>query len=443
MTVTARLESAGIVVEPGAQAVVGLTVHNSGHRVDAYHLEVVGEPAAWASVTPAELSVYPGDDGHAQVLFAPPRVAAIPAGSRPFGVRVVPIEHPEDGTVPEGVVELRPFSDFGIELTPRTSHGRSRARHELAVDNRGNAAVPVQLAGGDPDEALVVRVVPADLVVNPGEAAFAKVRVRPAKRRWTGQPVTHPFAVTAVPDGMPPLRADGTMLEEPVLPRWLGKAVAAVLALAVLAAVFWLVLLRPAVKSAAQDAVQAPLAVAAAKASKASSDASTAGDAAGKAKAAADQAGADTGALGKSLVDHGVLKPNQVPPKVHGTPPPSTPPTRPFDRRLTVAMTANNSDTDTYTVEADQVLSITDLIYQNWQGDAGTMIIRVGNRILVQKGLANFRDDADHLVSPIVLKTGQVLTLDVRCTGVGKAAPDTTCRTAVTVSGTLAPTPTA
>jgi hypothetical protein len=80
MTVTARLDDSAIAVEPGQQAVVDLTVRNSGQRVEAYVLDLVGEPAAWASVRPAQLSVYPGDDAHAQVLFAPPKTAAIPAG---------------------------------------------------------------------------------------------------------------------------------------------------------------------------------------------------------------------------------------------------------------------------------------------------------------------------------------------------------------------------
>jgi len=443
MTVTARLDNPTIAVEPGQQAVVDLTVRNGGQRVESYVIALVGEPAAWASVSPAQLSVYPGNDAHAQVLFAPPREAAIPAGLRPYGVRVMPVDRPEDAVVPEGVVELRPFSDVGIELTPRTSRGRRRAKYELAVDNRGNAPVPVQLAGADPDEAVAVRVSPADLVLDPDRAAFAKVRVSPVKRRWTGQPLTHPFVVTAAREGAPPLQADGTMVEEPVLPHWLGRAVAAVLALAVLAAVAWYALLRPAVRSAAQDAVKAPMAVAAGQAQKASTAANAANAAASTAKAAADQAGADTGALGKTLVDEGVLDKKKLPPHLGqgATPPPTQPPAAPFDRRLTVAMAANNTATDTYPVPDKKVLAITDLIYQNWQGDAGTMVVRVGDRVLIQKGLANFRDDADHLVSPIVLHAGDVLTLDVRCTAVGKAAPDTTCRAAVTVDGKLSPAP--
>jgi hypothetical protein len=292
----------------------------------------------------------------------------------------------------------------------------------------------VVLAGGDPDEAVTVRVSPADLVVGAGEAAFARVRVRPCRRHWRGQPVTHPFQVTAVPEGGGPLIANGAMLEDPVLPRWLGKAVAAVLALAVLLGVAWMTLLRPVVRSAAQNAVAVPMAAAAARAGKADQSAAAA-------KSAADKASGDTDALGKKLVDKGVLKKGEVPGVTDGTPPPTTRPAvppAPFDQRLTVEVAATRTDTQSLTVPDKQTLSITDLLYENPQGDTGTVTIRIGDTVLFRKGLANFRDLTDHFVSPIVLTAGQRLVLDVQCTAQGKSAADTSCRTAMVVVGTIA-----
>lgn len=436
MTVTARLDRPGVAVEPGEVATVDLTVHNSGRRVEAYRLELVGEPAGWGSVHPPELSVYPGDDAHAQVTFAPPRGAGVTAGPRAYGVRVVPLEHPQDAVVPEGTVELRPFADLTIELTPRTSHGRGRARHELAVDNRGNAPMPIELSGVDPDEAVLIRVSPPRLLVGPGQAAFARVRVRPARRRWTGPSVSYPFQVAAAPDGAPPLAATGTMLADPVLPRWLGKAVALVLVLAGLAAAAWFGLLRPAVRSAAQDAVRAPLAAAQAQAGQAS-------QAAGQAKAAADQAAAGSTALGKKLVDKGVLKKSELPADatVAPPPPPTTPapppaPALPFSKRVTTTASANQDGSTPFTVPDKQVLSVTDLTYENPQGDSGTVTIRIGDQVLFLKGLANFRDLPDHFVSPIVLTAGQKLTVDLHCTAPGKLASGPSCRIALIMVGT-------
>ncbi|MEN3361654.1 MAG: hypothetical protein V7637_5636 [Mycobacteriales bacterium] len=436
MTVIARLDHPGVAVEPGEVAIVDITVHNSGRRVEAYHLDLVGEPAAWASVNPAELSIYPGDDAHAQVTFTPPRAAGVHAGPRHYGVRVMPVEHPEEAVVPEGTIELRPFADVTAELTPRTSHGRGRARHELAVDNRGNTPVPVELVGQDPDEELAIRVSPATLIVGPGEAAFARIRVRPTRRRWTGQAVSHPFQVTATPEGGTPMVAAGSMLEDPVLPRWLGKAVAVVLVLGLLAAGAWFALLRPAVRSAAQSAVAAPMAQTQAQSRKADQSATAA-------KAAADKASGQTGALGKTLVEKGVLQKKDVT-GVAGagaaTPPPPAPvvvPPAPFDQRLTTVVAATKTGTQTITIAPKQTLSITDLVYENPQGDTGTLTIRIGDRVLFGKGLANFRDLTDHFVSPIVLTAGQTLVLDVNCATQGKAATDTSCRTALIVLGAV------
>jgi hypothetical protein len=188
------------------------------------------------------------------------------------------------------------------------------------------------------------------------------------------------------------------------------------------------------VRSAAQNAVAAPLAAA-------QRQAGAADQAAGAAKAAADKASGDSSALGKKLVEKGVLKPSDVAGGNTVTPPPPPKPAvppAPFDERLTVEVAATETDTQSLTVEAKQALSITDLLYENPQGDTGTVTIRVDDTVLFRKGLANFRDLTDHFVSPIVVKAGQQLILEVQCAAQGKAAPDASCRTALVVVGTIA-----
>jgi hypothetical protein len=442
MTVIARLDHAGLAVEPGEVAVVDITVHNSGRRVEAYQLDLVGEPASWATVTPAELSVYPGDDAHAQVTFAPPRDSAVHAGSRAYGVRVRPVEHPEEAVVPEGTIELRPFADMTMELNPRTSHGRGRGRHELALDNRGNVPIPVELTGSDPDDEVSVKVQPAYLVVGPGEAAFARVLVKPTRRRWTGTPVSHPFQVVAVPENSPALASAGNMYETPVLPRGTGKAIATVVALGLLASGIWFGLLRPVVRSAAQDAVAAPVAQVQQQAKKADQSATAA-------KAQASSAKAQTDGLSTKLVQKGVLTPKDakdagatttatpVPVRPATSPTVAAAASAPFDQRLTTTVAATQNGTQSITVPAKQTLSITDLVYENPQGDTGTLTIKINDTVLFSKGLANFRDLTDHFVSPIVLTPGEKLVLDVQCSTQGKAATDTSCRTALIVLGAV------
>jgi hypothetical protein len=458
MTVIARFDPAGVAVEPGQQATIELVVHNASNQVEAYHLAPVGEPAAWAVVDPPQLSVYPGDEDRARVTFAPPRTATMTTGQQPFGVQVTPSEHPEDTTVPEAIVELLPFSDVGIELTPRTAQGRGRTRHELAIDNRGNAEVPLALAGTDPDEAVAVRVAPAHIVVPAGVAAFAKVQVSPTRRRWTGQPATHPFQVTATPEDGPPLAVDGTMVEQPVLPSWLGRAAAVAAALAVLALIGWFALLRPAVRSAAEDAAAKEAAkTVAAPMAKVQADSAKANDTAAAAQEAAAASAAGTNAMGKKLEEKGVLKPGEVPPVVLPPPAPGQPsptplPTTspvvapqavagPLSQRLPLSTPKGTTKATNFPVGAKQELSLTDVFYENPQGDTGTLTVKAGTKVLFTKGLANFRDLADHFVSPIVLAPGTNLTLQVTCVQPGKTAAANQCSDALVLVGTVAPAP--
>ncbi|MGC5412560.1 hydrolytic protein, partial [Streptomyces sp. DT225] len=49
-----------VTVSPGAEATTTLTVRNDGDIVEAYTLDVVGDCAAWTTVEPARVSLYPG-----------------------------------------------------------------------------------------------------------------------------------------------------------------------------------------------------------------------------------------------------------------------------------------------------------------------------------------------------------------------------------------------
>ena len=101
---------------------------------------------------------------------------------------------------------------------------------------------------------------PPAVVVEPGMAAFAKIRVSPAKRFWRGQPKTRPFQLYVKPEGGIPITLDGTLLQESVLPPWFLKALLAILALLIALVLIWLLLLKPSIQSAASEAVASPLA---------------------------------------------------------------------------------------------------------------------------------------------------------------------------------------
>lgn len=91
------------------------------------------------------------------------------------------------------------------------------------------------------------------------------------------------------------------------------------------------------------------------------------------------------------------------------------------------------------TIPNGAVLSITDVIFSNPNGDAGTIELRQSGKAVLSFQLANFRDQDYHFVAPLTFTAGQTLQLFVTCTQVGSppagATVPTTCSDALVYSG--------
>lgn len=434
MSTTAILESSSIQLEPGSDAFIPLTIRNDSTVVEEYSFEVVGPAAGWSVVEPATVPLYPGHSATVMLAFRPPREASVPVGQHSFGVRVLPAEHPDESVVPEGTVEILPFYETTAELLPRTSRGRGGAHHRLAVDNRGNALLTVQLNGSDERDSMSVQTKPRYLDIPPGTAAFADVRVRPVRRIWHGESATHPFLVSVAPPSGPPVLLDGTHLQEAFLPRWFLKALLAALALAALLAALWFLLLKPAVESTAKEAVAGPVAQAKEQAADAGQKAGGAAALADAAKKTADQVAADTGKAAPLV------------------PPPPASTTVPFSQRLQVDQAVPPGtpiQTDFLTVPEKSTLKLTDVVMSNPQGDFGRLVLSIGSdaappRFLFDMALENFRDIDYHFVTPIEIQAGQRLQLTITCNKIGTPAnsdPPGTCDAAALFGGTLLTVP--
>ncbi len=260
MGASVTLVTPALQVEPGQEVSTEVRVRNTGTVVDEFALDVLGDAAGWAGAEPGSLSLFPGAEGTAKVVFRPPRAASTPAGLVPFGVRARSREDPAGSAVEEGSVTVGSFQEPFAELVPRTSRGSRGGGHDVAIDNRGNARLSAELEGTDADRVLRFDIKPPGVVVEPGMAGFAKIRVSPVKRFWRGQPKTRPFQLYVRPEGGAPISLDGTLLQESMLPPWFLKALLALIVLLVLLVLAWLFLLKPSIETAASEAVASPLA---------------------------------------------------------------------------------------------------------------------------------------------------------------------------------------
>jgi hypothetical protein len=378
MAATATLASKTVTVTPGGEATSEVRVRNSGTIVDQFTLEVLGDSAAWAIVEPAVIPLFPGAEAVARIRFKPPKSSSVPSRAIPFAVRVKSREDARASLVEEGVVEVGPFNDTFAELIPRTAKGRSRARAQLAVDNKGNVRVNARLTAADPDRKLNFTITPPALTADPGTAAFAAVRLSPRQRFLTGPPKLNPYKVLVHQDGLPTITVDGSMQQQGLIPGWLIPAAIAGLALLLVLAILWFALLRPAITSTAQQAAANAPAVQAAK---------------NNAQAALNKVNA--------------LSPNVAPTAAPGIVGPNGGPA--YSNRLTVK--GDKTASQSLTVPDGGNWAVTDLVFENPSGSSGSLVWMRNGQVLLTMRLENFRDLDFHFITPQIFNEKQTMTL--------------------------------
>jgi hypothetical protein len=392
------LSEAELVVEPGHDVSVEVEVRSTTSVVDQFALQVLGPAAAWATMDPPTMSLFPGTKGTSTVTFTVPRTASVEAGEVPFAVKVASLEDHLRSVVEEGSLLVRPFADLATDLLPRTSSGVRRGKHDLAFDNFGNTRLSGRLTAADPDVLLHFRFDPEELVVESGAAAFARLRVRPRKALWRGPPQPRPFQVAVSVPGYNPVTTQGVFLQRPRIPTWAAKMAVLAVVLALGLTLLWVTVLRPTVKSAAEAAVSAPLAEQAAQ----------------TADLANKQTQAGIGVAGSTLeaiADSGAG--NAIASAAAGE--------DAYSLRLAVDGTGTVSKT--FAVPTGKVLTVSDIILQNPAGDEGFLELRRDDEVLLRNALVNFRDLDFHFLSAIMFDAGQHVVLHVDCAGPASCTP--------------------
>jgi hypothetical protein len=222
------------------------------------------------------------------------------------------------------------------------------------------------------------------------------------------------------------------------VPKWVVPVVAVLAALILV----WLVVVKPAVKSAAKDAVATPLNEANAKADKAAADAAAAG-----ATASSVAAGTTTSTTASiSGSDGGTTTTSSTATTATTaatSSAASSSSTNAFDSRISVIAGPGETQSASFLVPAGKTLSVTDLVAQNDNDSLGTMHVQrqtastasPPNAItdLLTMRLETFHDQSYHFDSPLVFTQGQRIRLQVDCRPSQGA-----CSVGLLFSGTMA-----
>lgn len=215
-SVLVTLTPSMVTVAPGSQAAAEVRVRNKSNIVDQYEIQVTGEPASWTVAEPGMLSLFPDKEAVATIRFRPPRSAEVSAGRKPFAIKVQSKASPVISARQEGVIEIAAVQEAGLAITPHTARGGESATYRLLLQNKGNAPLQLTLDASDPDELLMFEFDRPTLTLGRGEAANIQLVVRPRATFYDGPPQPHAFKVQLSSDGVAPVSADATLLQEAI-----------------------------------------------------------------------------------------------------------------------------------------------------------------------------------------------------------------------------------
>jgi hypothetical protein len=160
-------------IEPGTSARVVVVVRNNSIVVDSYRLEVLGADH-WITPDPAELSLFPGEEGTGTLVVRPPRSATVAAGTHRVGVRVTSTST-GIAVVEETDIVVSSFDAVSLRLRPATARARRRARFEATVTNEGNTGRRFWFDADDDDDLLAFKVRPPHAHFEPGESRVVRI----------------------------------------------------------------------------------------------------------------------------------------------------------------------------------------------------------------------------------------------------------------------------
>jgi hypothetical protein len=377
-------------------------VVNPGDTTDTFVLTPAGMAAGWSTINPATITLFGGTQQVVDIEVFPPLLPSTSAGPTSLSVRIVPQSEPDDVRSAETTLNIAGSFDRRLDVLQPALRGRRGATFEMMLENRGNTLASCRLHLVDPSGRVEGEFDPPAAGVEPGASTLIRMKVRTRGMQWERRARTIPFRIEADQPGSPTAVGNATFVQTPVVPERLIGRLMALLTIAALAVAGWFVLLRPAIRDAADDAVR-------------------------------DAEPATTTTI-EQTVDSltGITVATSVPVAAEdeGTI---------VNIPLPIAVAVGQTDAVTYTVPAGQRLQISDILVQNPNYDNGTLTIQRNEVTLFTFGLVNIGGDQSiPLVTPIELLAGEQLIVQVACAGLSDATLST-CSQNVFVSGTLLP----
>ncbi|WP_370424181.1 hypothetical protein AB8O64_36060 (plasmid) [Streptomyces sp. QH1-20] len=419
MTLRAELTVPDEAITPGASLTAYLRVWNESRIVDAYRLTLIGPPADWPNTEAdlGQLPVYPGNYEKINIPLTLPRHSDLPPGPLTFAVRVASVEDPLAVAVPEATLCVGEFRDLDVKAVRPRVGGALWSTNLILLENTGNATTTfrLRLAPEAPDAPLRTKLRRTRLALDAGEKARVGLSVG----------VTSPVPIGTAADWKLGVRggwgdeeertAEFVHRQRPILPKRAMKALIALSALAVAAVALWLSPVggkKPTVKT---ESAKGPSQVQAVQQEekKAADAKKKQEDDQKKQEEQAQKEKEDAGALKKKTLDGASLAADSKAKKLMAE----------------------------YKVPRGYRLVLKALGITGTGPPTGNLIVTAANNRLVTQSVAAAKDFP--LTTPVSLKVGEKVVLELHCTPPSGVAPTpagpTDCLATVVLTGDLIP----
>lgn len=180
-----------LVVAPGQAITTSLTLKNQGDREDRCHLNVVGLPAEWVSISPSTTTLAPGQEEMVELAIQPPLSAESRAGRHLLTIQAISQADPKQVSEVQGVLTIAPYSHFQCNLWPQQIAGGEII--QITVENQGNMS-EVFTIRPSPDQNLRSEPGQIQAKIPAGEHYTAEFRVIPRRQLLVAEAKTQTFS---------------------------------------------------------------------------------------------------------------------------------------------------------------------------------------------------------------------------------------------------------
>ena len=397
-----------ISVQPGESTSLSLAVENVGEHTESYTVIPAGLTAAWTTVTRPNITLFGGSRDVVEVVIRPPAIHTTSAGPTAVAVRVIPQGDPDEAVIAETIATVTAFDDRRITALQPVQRGRRRATYEFMVENHGNNLASCRLHLVDASQRVDGSFDPPAVGVAPGSASLVRLKLTAQRGFLRRAERQLDFEVEATEQDHAPATGRATLIQPPTIPAGTLARILGAAAVVAAAIALWSGVVKPTIEDAAADAVE---------------------DRIGE----VDRAPSTTLAVTPAPVPDSAT---DVAPEIVA----ATEAGEPVSWRIAVDVGINHNRSESLSVPPDSDFQLTDVVFQNTNGDIGTAQLLRNGEVLyeIDLGAMNSANEFQPRVTPIPFVPNDNVVLAVDCLAAGKTS-GTGCEIAVLLGGRLVP----